>query len=944
MLVIVSCIWHVNLLESPAPLPEWLEALSDSKNPNLKHDATMKHKRTPHANAHNCAHGSLIAAFLPLLLLLGLMLQSANAAVTIFSDDFESYSPAAANLDDPLDADPPVPNGRLIDDDPVGGIAGTGVQLINWQAHSGSQALLVRANAEAQIHFPNVRSGSRYTLDFWIYPVKGSGDRNFYLILRGEGSDFNGDDYLAYRSDRGASPAIFYYDGVGPGTAAWVNTGATHPEGAWQHHRMVIDPNALTFDLYLDNLDTPVLDDIELSRCEVALPTLLRVLHEGNSADDGYFIIDDVSLTVEDARDLSTTFTEDFESYPAASPTDEDADPKGPWVTTEVNGTGSGKERAPARVQVVDSTVVEPRSGSKCVKLEGGQRAGISLAWGTPPQSDVEITWWARVPASVDGAVANYLRMSLYGAEDGNCLGGDNALLGYGSRDATIGDETSLTYYTTAWVDTSIDYTPDTWEEYRLTTHTKQGLYSIVKNPSGGSPQTVVDRAPFIGTATNWFPVFMAAWSSSNGSGHPPVYIDDIEIRSLDSNPEPLPQPYSIAFHTSRFSKSTILKIGGLVGDIAIDPRDNTTILFTIDVGSGAIYRADKIASGNWHVDPQPIVTGLDRPSGLGIEPNGTLWWTHDYNNNHVQGVVRLKPPWASNSPEIIVADFGDASAGAIDDDAIDIAVAQDTFEGAIGKPGIIVIADRGSDGDANNAVYYLDPATTDMSQVGYAKYLVNPDPNLIGSGNLNAICAVPGSREVVTLSTDGVLSAIDADGAVRNIWPVTLWSDPVNMPAPNAVALAVDPTTGRIWVADDTLDEIWSIDPVTASDQKELSLPLRDPSRADQAIDVHDPGMAFSPDGKFLVLSDSSVANGGGRLIIFHNEAVAFEVSVTERTPTSLTLAWQGTAFRYRVQRSSDPANPSAFVDISEDLYTTSFTDNAPPATQALYRVVAFQ
>jgi len=892
----------------------------------------------------NLTHKSLIAMLFPVLLL-GFFLQAAHAAVTIFSDDFESYSAPATSLDDLADADPPVPNSMLIDDDPAGGTAGTGVQLINWLSHSGSQALLVRANAEAQVHFPTTRSGSRYQLDFWIYPVKGSGDRNFYLILRGEGSDFNGDDYLAYRADRGSTPGIFYYDGVGPGTAAWMNTGATHPEGAWQHHRMVIDPNALTFDLYLDDMATPVLDDVEISRCEVALPTMLRILHEGNSADDGYFVIDDVSFTVEDSADLTTTFKEGFESYPAVSDSasEEDADPKGPWVTTEVDGTGSGKLRAPKKVQVVDRMVVEPRSGDKCVKIEGGQRAGVSFAWGTPPQTDVEITWWARVPISVDGATANYLRMSLYGAENGNCLSGDNALLGYGSRDANIGDETSVTYYTTAWVDTGVDYTPDTWEEYRLTTHVAQGTYSIVKGPSSGSPQTVVDRAPFIGTATKWDPVFMVAWSSSNGSGHPPVYVDDIEIRSLDTKPEPLPQPYSVAFHTPRFTKATVLDLDAPVGDMAIDPRDGTTILFSVDVGDGAIYRANKVAGGNWQVDPQPVVTGLDRPSGLAIESNGTIWWSHDYNNNFVQGIVRLKAPWASNSPEIIIADFADASGNPIDDDAIDLCVAQNTFDGTIGKPGMIVIADRGNDGDANNAVYVLDPATTQLSQTGYANYLVTPDPTVLGSGNLNAISPLPGSREVVTLSADGVLSAIDADGVIRNIWPITLWSDPVGMPAPNGVALAADPTTGYIWVADDTLDEVWSIDPSTAADQKQLSFPLRDPSRADQQIDMHDPGMAFSPDGQFLVLTDTSNANGGGRLIIFHNDPIVFSLAMTERTSTNVKLTWQGTAFRYRVQRSSDPAHPGAFEDISDDLYTTEFTDPAPPATQALYRVVAY-
>lgn len=877
-------------------------------------------------------------------LLFGLAAPVTRAADTVFSDDFESYTGAATSLEDIADADPAVPYGMIADDNPVGGTDGSGIQLIDWLAHSGSKALLLRAGSEAQLHLPTTRSGSRYTLDFWLYAVKGAGNRNFYIILRGEGTDNNGDDNVAYRSDRAATPAIFYYDGVGPGAGAWVNSGATHTEAAWQHHRIVADPNALTFDLYLDDMTTPVLKDVDLARPDTPVPTLVRVLHEGDSADDGYFVIDDISLTVEDSKGIAATFKDGFESYTALNPDNEDADPKGPWITTELNGNGSGKERVPTKVQVVDTSVITPHSGTNCVKIEGGQRAGISYAWGMPPQSDVEITWWAWVPASVDGATANYLRMSLYGSENGNCLAGDNALLGYGSRDGTIGDETSLTYYAgSGWFDTGKDYTPETWEEYRLITHTKQGTYSILKSPSSETPITVVDRAPFIGAATNWFPSFMVAWSSSNGSGHPPVYVDDIQIRSLDSNPEPLPQPYSVAYHTTRFTNATILAVTGPVGDMVVDPRDASTILFALDVAGGGIYKAAKAASGNWQVDPTPVVAGLDRPSGLTLTDDGTLWWTHDYNNDFTASVKRLKAPWAGNSPEIVIADCADVSGTVIDDDAIALTVAPAGFNGTIGKPGMIVVADRGNNGDTFNAVYLIDPATTDLAQTGTANYLVNPDPNAIGSDNLNAIAALP-PNQVVTLTTDGWLCAIDAEGAVSYIWPATLWADTSGAsPDPSGAALAVDPTTGRIWVADDTLDEIWSVDPATGADRKELSFPLSIPSRTDQQFDAHDPGMAFSPDGKFLVIADTSIANGGGRLIILHNEGIVFSATSGARTEAGITIAWQGTAFRYRVLRSTDLSNPAGFVEISGDLFSPTFTDTNPPAGQAFYRVVAY-
>ena len=42
--------------------------------------------------------------------------------------------------------------------------------------------------------------------------------------------------------------------------------------------------------------------------------------------------------------------------------------------------------------------------------------------------------------------------------------------------------------------------------------------------------QTLAENFSRIGV-----PVFMAAWSSSNGTGHPPVYIDDVEIKALSA-------------------------------------------------------------------------------------------------------------------------------------------------------------------------------------------------------------------------------------------------------------------------------------------------------------------------------------------------------------------------------------------------------------------------
>jgi len=898
-------------------------------------------------NLMNLKLTSVWRGFSATLTALALCSASAVAATSVYTQDFEAFTSVAKNIEDMTDANPIGDTITVTDDAPAAeaGDPGSGVQVIDWLAKSGSKSLLVRSASEALINLPDARSGSTSTLDFWLHVAKGGGDRNFYIIVRSMGSDNNGEDLLAYRSDRAASPGIFYYDGIAPDNG-WINTGAAHTDGAWQHHRMVFNMAAFTFDLYIDDMTTPVVAGGDLSRSGVAVISSIIVRNEGNSADDGYFAIDDIALTVDGAIDLNSTFTEGFETYTARKNVEDDADPAGPWITTEAIGTGDNKTLAPTKVQVVDSSVVQPHTGTRCLKIEGGQRAGVTLAWGVPPKKDVQITWWARVPASVLGGEFNYLRMSLYGAEDGRTDQGDCALLGYGTRSATLGDETSLTYYTTTWVDTQSDFTPDTWEEYRLVTHNNQSRYSIMKNPSSANPTLVVDRAAYIGSAVNWGPMNIVAWSSSNGTDHPPVYIDDVEIKSLESNPEPLPEPYSINLLGNRFTNYTIVKVGAPVGKAVVDPRDNETILFTIDATSGAIFRASRTSSMTWTPDPTPVVTGISQPSGLAVAEDGTLWWTHDY----TQALMRLKWPWSNQIPETVISGFGAAD---VDDDPIDLAFVPSTFAGTLGGAGLIAIADRGSDGDASNAIYLVDPATTELNQTTYSRFLVEPTSTVLGAGNLNGIAAIPNTGEVVTISQDGWLTAVNGDGISRNIWPATLWAD-VFGATPSGAAVAADPISGKLWVADNLLDELWSVDanPTAnpAPDQKEVAFPLTNPDRPDQQLDVHDPSLAFSANGAIMVLTDGSTANGGGRLIIFHNASAQalqpYSVTRVSRSATGVLLEWSEAAptATYRVFRSDNLDNPPGFADISGPLTTRTFTDPAPPAGQAFYRIEATQ
>lgn len=479
------------------------------------------------------------------------------AQTTIYSENWDSYtSYAATGTNDTTYAFPTAaqPALVLVGNNPKGGVAGSGVQLINWLHHSGTQSLLIRSGCEADVNLYNTHSGTSYQLDFWLYmhkhgPTGTMGTYNWYIRPGGEGVDNNaGDDYIAYRGDRAKTLKVFNYNFV---TQAWADTGKTTVEDTWQHHRLVVDANARTVKIYIDDMNTAY--SSYLARADVALPTLLRLQHEGTTADDGYYAIDDITLTVNNAISLDTPFTDGFESYSVGASTNI----SGPWVTVACNGQGNNKEALnPTKVQVVDSSTMAPlapHSGSKCLALQGGERGGVALAWGLPPKQDVKITWWANVPqAYFAGATDLKMNMALYNTINGATYGSSctAAELAYGifrQGSQNVGGANALLLGATAggntWADTGLTFVNDTWEEYQLTTYNAVGCYTIVKNPSSANPVIVATNVTFL-TAGNSGPTFMASWASAtNVTGI--TYIDDIRVESLTNAPygPPGPQP-----------------------------------------------------------------------------------------------------------------------------------------------------------------------------------------------------------------------------------------------------------------------------------------------------------------------------------------------------------------------------------------------------------------
>ena len=205
----------------------------------------------------------------------------------------------------------------------------------------------------------------------------------------------------------------------------------------------------------------------------------------------------------------------------------------------------------------------------------------------------------------------------------------------------------------------------------------------------------------------------------------------------------------------------------------------------------------------------------------------------------------------------------------------------------------------------------------------------------------VTSIAPVPASGEVAVINNDAFIYLADGNGNVRSILP-NIYADPFVDIQP--VAIGVDPTTSRVWLADGIFKQIWSISTDATPDEErlEVGFALKPESRPDSNIAFHDPGLEFSADGSILVVTDGSTGNGGGRLHIFHDEEPQAAVTLTSavRTAEGFELDWTGAeGATYRVQRVTNLGGQ--FQDISGDLTATEFTDDNPPADHAFYRVV---
>lgn len=641
------------------------------------------------------------------------------ASVTLVNENFDSYAGAVTSSSSLAKAIPNTDYIRIEDGiafaNSPDGLGFNGVQLTSgWfpsSAHNSGNAMLLRPNTAFRCNL-DPRGGTNYVWEFSMLSSKsGPADRGFRISILEAGADQNEQDSVIFRSGQAsttnnlAQPGGIGVDGVdiiqafnGFNTASgvplpnqWVtmsNTVAATPifitNNVWAHYKIVLNAVSRKFELYVNDMVTPKSVNNAAARPQNLPITSIRFANEGNSADDGYTLIDNVSLTT-DGNFVSLaggSTTDGFEAYTAsdsATTNSANNNPGGAWVVSETTGAGANADLAPTRVQVVDSSVTAPHSGGKSLMVSQGQTSGASLSWGQATNEDVRITWWAKVPGVTNSGTVNpdqvWLRVSLYGWEADYSSASDTMLFGYGHRAAGFqiapnnwsGTTNSIITFSRgfnewfnggSWNDTFQTYTPDTWEEYQLTTNVKLNCYTLVKNPST-TPVVLVKNGLFISSWGNNKKIHTIGFSTSNTSTpgtSPAAFVDDVTIEPYTNTEAPDARPYNVNLVGSRFTNFTVLTFPGkTIGGVTVDPRDNSSILFTVDEERiGQVRRASKVAAGNWVVDANPIISGLYNPNSVAVETNGTIWIAQDSpKGGEWSAVSRLKEPWGRNHGEV---------------------------------------------------------------------------------------------------------------------------------------------------------------------------------------------------------------------------------------------------------------------------------------------------
>lgn len=286
-------------------------------------------------------------------------------------------------------------------------------------------------------------------------------------------------------------------------------------------------------------------------------------------------------------------------------------------------------------------------------------------------------------------------------------------------------------------------------------------------------------------------------------------------------------------------------------GEMVFDPTDNFRPYLAADVAvasGGGIYKG-RYDNGILIFDE--LVVGNTNPSGLAFTATGDIYYSHDFDS--ALGVVHTPRTGAPYAAEVVITEF----ITTLDDDPIAVAIAPAGFVSASVAPGDVILADRGIESNTPNGFFVYTPgsipgeAGTPTDPTKYSR-LLSPIGSLSGYDNIEMddIDFAPDGSAMYAVFGNGQIAKIDANGTLLGQLA------PVGVTLVNLQAAGVNPVDGRIWVVDDTLDEVWSIDPATQQARREMKF-AKAGATAPAAIGVHAPSIQFSPGGEMFCISD---------------------------------------------------------------------------------------